>query len=286
MIQKDIEDQLVEGIRQAETKLPDDVISALRKAKEVEEGLAKLQIEAILENVDIAKNTKTPMCQDTGIQTFYIKVGDKFPYLGELKDIITNAVKRATMEVPLRANTVDPFTYGNPGNNIGRYIPLFTWDIEKGEECTIYIIPKGGGSENMCALNMMIPGKGIKGFKRFVVDHIISCEGKPCPPTIVGVGIGGGAELSLKLGKKALLRDVGERHPESRIAKLEEELIELINESGVGPMGIGGKTTVLDIHIDYAYRHPASFPIGVVVQCWADRRSKVKINKEGLVEVI
>jgi len=284
--QKDIEDQLVEAIRRTETQLPKDVVLALKRAYEIEEGLAKVQLEAILLNIKIARETSTPMCQDTGIQTFFIEVGVDFPYLGELENIITNAVKRASGEVPLRPNTVDPFTGDNPGNNVGRYVPYITWDIVKGQECTIHLMPKGGGSENMCALNMMAPGKGIKGLKRVVVDHIVGCEGKPCPPTVVGVGVGGGADLALKLGKRSLLRDVGVRHPEPYIAELEEELMTLINESGVGPMGVGGKTTVLDVHIEYAHRHPASFPIGIVVQCWADRRSTVKISKDGTVEVI
>ena len=286
MSNKDIEDQLVEAIRRAETQLPNDVVSALEKAYEVEEGPARVQVEAILENIKVSRETGAPMCQDTGIQTFYIEVGADFPYLGELKDIITNAVKRASGEIPLRPNTVNPFTGENPGNNVGRYIPYITWDIVKGEECTIHLLPKGGGSENMCALNMMAPGKGIKGLKRFVVDHIVGCGGKPCPPTVVGIGVGGGADLSLKLGKKSLLRDVGVRHPEPHIAELEEELLKLINESGVGPMGVGGKTTVLDVHIEYAHRHPASFPIGIAVQCWADRRSTVRITKDGRTEVI
>ncbi len=286
MSNKDIEDQLVEAIRRAETQLPNDVVSALEKAYEVEEGPARVQVEAILENIKVSRETGAPMCQDTGIQTFYIEVGADFPYLGELKDIITNAVKRASGEIPLRPNTVNPFTGENPGNNVGNYVPYITWDIVKGEECTIHLLPKGGGSENMCALNMMAPGKGIKGLKRFVVDHIVGCGGKPCPPTVVGIGVGGGADLSLKLGKKSLLRDVGVRHPEPHIAELEEELLKLINESGVGPMGVGGKTTVLDVHIEYAHRHPASFPIGIAVQCWADRRSTVRITKDGRAEVI
>lgn len=284
--QKDIEEKLVLAIQKAETQLPEDVINALEKAYEIENGAAKVQVKAILENIKIAKETLTPMCQDTGIQTFYIIVGSNFPYIIKLKDIITNAVIKATEEIPIRPNTVNPFTGENPGNNTGEYIPYINWDIVEGSECTIHIFPKGGGSENMCALNMMTPGRGITGLKHFVVDHVVSSGGKPCPPTVIGVGVGGGADLALKLGKKALLRKVGVRHKESNIADLEEELIELINESGMGPMGIGGKTTVLDVHIEYAHRHPASFPIGVAVQCWANRRSSIKIRKNGKVEVI
>lgn len=286
MKQKDIEEKLVLAIQKAETQLPADVIHALERAYKIEEGVAKVQIGAILENIKIAKETSTPMCQDTGIQTFFLEAGVNFQYLGQIKDIIINAVKSASKEIPLRPNTISPFTGENPGNNTGKYIPYITWDIVKGRECIIHLFPKGGGSENMSILHMMSPGKGIEGLKHFVVDHVVGCGGKPCPPTVIGIGVGGGADLALKLGKISLLRKIGVRHPESKISKLEEELIELINESGIGPMGIGGKTTVLDVHIEYAHRHPASFPIGVVVQCWANRRSTIKIKEDGIVEVI
>jgi fumarate hydratase subunit alpha len=148
------------------------------------------------------------------------------------------------------------------------------------------VLPKGGGSENMSALKMLPPGVGIKGIKRAVVDHIVSCGGKPCPPTILGVGIGGGADIALKLGKRAVLRDIGSRHPESEAAELEQELLELVNMSGVGPMGVGGATTCLAVHVEYAHRHPASLPLGILVQCWADRRAKVRLKADGSVKVI
>ncbi len=283
---KNIEKKLLEAIKKAETELPIDVIKALKKAKNIEKGLAKIQLEAILENVRIASKESIPMCQDTGIMTFHIEAGTEFKYLADLKKILSNAVKKATEEIPLRPNTVDPFTGKNPGNNLGRNIPHITWDITNGKECTIHIIPKGGGSENMSALKMLNPGKGLLESKKFIIEHIIKAGGKPCPPTIVGIGIGGGSDICLALAKKALLRKIGERHSEKHVAKMEEELLELINKSGVGPMGIGGKTTVLDVHIEYAHRHPASFPLGLVLQCWADRRKTIKFTKNGSIKVI
>jgi len=149
----------------------------------------------------------------------------------------------------------------------------------------ITALPKGGGSENMSKLGMLKPGVGIEGAKNFIVDEMIKAGGNPCPPTVVGVGIGGGADLSLKLGKKALLRPVGVRHKNPTLADIEKELIERINESGIGPMGLGGKTTVLDVHIEKAHRHPASLPIGIAVQCWADRRAQMVIHSDGTWEV-
>jgi fumarate hydratase subunit alpha len=282
---KNIENGIVELIRKAETDLPKDVIDSLKKVYKIEEGVAKTQIEAILTNIDLAKKSKRPMCQDTGIQTFFVSVGINFPHIEKLNEIIINGVKKGTKEIPLRPNTVDPFTNENHKDNTGIQIPYITWDFVKGCDVFITALPKGGGSENMSKLGMLKPGVGIEGVKDFVVKEMIYAAGNPCPPTVVGVGIGGGADLSLKLGKKALLRTVGKRHKDKEIAKIEEELISRINASGIGPMGLGGKTTVLDVHIEKAHRHPASLPVGIAVQCWADRRAHMIIHNDRSWEV-
>jgi fumarate hydratase subunit alpha len=282
---EDIENGIVELIRKAETDLPKDVVDSLKKAYDIEDGVAKTQIEAILTNIDLAKKSKRPMCQDTGIQTFFVSVGVNFPQIEKLKDIIIIGVKKGTNEIPLRPNTVDPFTNENHKDNTGIQIPYITWEFIEGSEVLITALPKGGGSENMSKLGMLKPGVGLEGVKDFVVDEMLNAAGNPCPPTVVGVGIGGGADLSLKLGKKALLRPVGERHKDKTIAKIEEELISRINASGIGPMGLGGKTTVLDVHIEKAHRHPASLPVGIAVQCWADRRAHMLIKSDGSWEV-
>ena len=283
---KNIEEIFIEALLQAETELPKDVIKALRKAAAKEKGLAKTQLEAILKNIKIASKESIPMCQDTGIISFYIKAGVQFKYLTDLKKMLENAVKKATKEIPLRPNTVNPFTRENPGNNTGSHIPYINWSMVKGKECTIHILPKGGGSENMSALWMLTPGEGFDKAKKLILEHIIKAGGNPCPPTIAGIGIGGGADICMQLAKKALLRKIGERHKEKKVAKLEEELTKLINKTGVGPMGMGGFTTVLDVHIEYAHRHPASFPVGLVLQCWADRRKTITITKNDLIKVI
>ena len=282
---KSIEQGIVELIRKAETEIPEDVIKALKNAYLIEKDVAKTQIDAILKNIDLAKKTKRPMCQDTGIQTFFVDVGIDFPYIKKLKDIIKNGVKRATKEIPLRPNTVDPFTGINHKDNTGDFVPYITWDFTDGSDVNIIAFPKGGGSENMSKLGMLKPGVGIDGVKDFVVEEMIKAAGNPCPPTVVGVGVGGGADLALKLGKKALLRPVGNRNKNKDIAEIEKELIRRINESGIGPMGLGGKTTVLDVHIEKAHRHPASLPVGIAVQCWADRRAYLTIHKDGTWEV-
>ncbi|OYT57463.1 fumarate hydratase [Euryarchaeota archaeon ex4484_162] len=285
MNDKDVVDGIVELIRKAEISLPDDVVTALRRACENEEKIARIQLETILNNVEIAEKTKRPMCQDTGIQTFFVKIGLDFPYVSRLRSWIIDGVRKATEEIPIRPNTVDPFTGKNHGDNTGDHIPYITWDFVEGENVWITALPKGGGSENMSRLGMLKPGVGIQGVKDFVIDTVIKAGGNPCPPTIVGVGIGGGADLAMKLAKTSLLRPVGIRHSDRNIAKLEMELIDRINRSGIGPMGLGGKTTVLDVHVEKAHRHPASLPVGVVIQCWANRRAEMIIYPNGKWEV-
>ena len=245
----DIKNGIIKLIKKAETELPTDVINALKKSYGIEEGIAKTQIEAILKNIDLAKKSGRPMCQDTGIQTFFVAVGVDFQHINKLKSLILDAVKIATMDIPLRPNTVDPFSGENHKDNTGDNIPYITWDFVGGSDVYITALPKGGGSENMSKLGMLKPGVGIEGVKDFVVKEMIKAGGNPCPPTVVGVGIGGGADLAMKLGKKSLLRPVGNRHKDKTIAAIEEELIKRINDSGIGPMGLGGKTTVLDVHI-------------------------------------
>lgn len=281
-----VKEQLVAALRRAATVLPGDVVVALEHARRIERSaLAAAQLDAILKNVGIAREGSVPICQDTGVQTFFIEAGVKSPYLERLPELIEQAVAEATAAVPLRPNTVHPFTGENPGNNLGRFMPYLNWDLVPGDDVTIVLLPKGGGSENMSTLKMLAPGVGLKGIKQAVVDHVISCGGKPCPPTVVGVGIGGGADIALKLGKRAILRELGTHHPEPEIAALESELLELINMSGVGPMGVGGATTSLAVHVEYAYRHPASLPLGILIQCWADRRARVRLSADGAVEV-
>jgi fumarate hydratase subunit alpha len=276
---------LAEALARASTALPADVVQSLKRAREREEGPARVQLETILQNVEMAKSRKIPICQDTGTPTFFVRFGVEFPALKELIAALPEAVREATRSVPLRPNTVHPFSGKNPGDNTGRFIPAVAWEPVLGEEVEIHVLPKGGGSENCSVLKMLAPGVGLRGVKEAVVEHVVACGGLPCPPTVVGVGIGGGADLALKLGKLALLRPLGARHPEPEVAALEEELEELINASGVGPMGLGGRTTVLAVHVEYAHRHPASLPVGIAVQCWAHRRAAVRIRPDGTVTV-
>ncbi len=277
---------LLSAIRKAATILPEDVVAALEEATRKEDTkLARAQLAAILENIEIARTDSIPLCQDTGIQTFFVQAGVRSPYLELLKPVITQAVAEATATIPLRPNTVHPFTNENSGDNLGQGMPVIDYELTESDKIIITLLPKGGGSENCCALKMLTPSAGISGIKRAIIDHVIKCKGAPCPPTIIGVGIGGGADVAMKLAKRAVLREITICHPEQPVAELEEELLKLINKSGIGPMGLGGNTTSLAVHIEYAFRHPASLPLGIVLQCWANRRAQIQVNKDGSIKV-
>ncbi len=274
-------------LKQAVIYLPEDVKQALRKAYAEETGEAgKTQLKAVLDNVELAEKYQAPICQDTGTIVFYVKAGAVSKNLDKIEEALTKATRKATVEVPLRPNSVNPFTQKNSGDNTGRLIPYVNWEIVPGDSIEITVMPKGGGSENTCVMGMLVPGEGIEGLKKFVVDAVMRAGAKPCPPNILGIGIGGGADISIKLAKKALLRPLNEPNPDPEIAELEKEIFEAVNMTGIGPMGLGGKTTVLGVHVDYAYRHPASYPAAVAFQCWAARRATARINSDGKVEYL
>jgi len=286
-LEQTVENVAVNLLRLAITELPKDVKEALQKAYQEETSEAgKTQLKAILDNVELAERTRTPMCQDTGTIIFYIKAGAEVKNLDKIENALRNATKRATNEVPLRPNAVDPFKQKNTGNNTGRNIPYINWEIVPGNTLEITVLPKGGGSENVCVTGMLVPGEGIKGLKKFVIDSVIKAGSKPCPPNILGVAIGGGTDISMKLAKKALLRPLNHPNSDPEIAKLEKELLEAANQTGIGPMGLGGKFTVLGVNIDYAARHPASYPAAVAFNCWAARRATARIHPDGRVEYL
>ena len=274
-------------IKQAVVYLPNDIKAALNKAYSNETSeIGKTQLKAILDNVALAEKLQVPMCQDTGTITFYVKAGAEAKNLGQVHDALVAATRRATVEVPLRPNAVNPFTAKNSGDNTGRQIPQVHWEIVSGDNLEVTVLAKGGGSENVCTLGMLAPGEGLKGLKRFVVDAVVKAAAQPCPPTILGVGVGGGADVAIALAKKALLLPLDEANVDPEIARLERELFEAANMTGIGPMGLGGKTTVLGVHVDYAFRHPASFPVAVAFNCWASRRASARINDNGKVQYL
>jgi fumarate hydratase subunit alpha len=285
--EKLLETVLCKLLQLAVTELPQDVKTALQRAyREEDNSVGKSQLKAILDNIDLAEKTCAPMCQDTGVIIFYVKAGSQVKGLDRVEDALRKATARATRESPLRPNAIDPFTQKNTGDNTGRHIPYIHWNIVPGETLEITVLPKGGGSENVSALGMLNPNHGTAGLKRFVVDTVIKAGAKPCPPTILGVAVGGGADIALMLAKEALLKPLDQPNSDPELAKLEQQLCEAANSTGIGPMGLGGKTTVLDVKVDYAHRHPASYPVAVIVQCWAARRASARIHSDGNVEYL
>ncbi|WP_400253516.1 fumarate hydratase [Methanobrevibacter smithii] len=277
MITQDmIKDAVYELYKKAAIVLGNDVKKALEDALKVEDNeLAMLNIEAILKNIKLAEEKQIPMCQDTGLPVIFVKLGNV--EVENLRAGIEEGIEKATKEIPIRPNIVDPITRENTNINVGDYIPPIDIELIDEDYLEITILPKGFGSENNNAMKMALPAEGIQGIKDFVVESVLKAKGKPCPPTVIGVGIGGTSDLCLKLGKKALLGEVGKRNPDPEIAKLELEILEEINKSGIGPMGLGGKTTTLDVKILKAHTHTAGLPVGVCVQCWADRHATTKI---------
>lgn len=275
-----LEDVTVELLRKSVIQPPDDVVRALEKACKTEnDETARTQLNVILNNIKLAKKKHVPVCQDTGIPLVYVKVGVKAKVdLNCLQNAITHGVARATKEIPLRPNVVDPVSRKNSGNNIGEQMPHIDFTFLPGKEYVeLTVLPKGAGSENMSALKMLNPSEGIKGVKKFVLEVVANASGNPCPPTIVGVGIGGSSDMAMTLAKKAILRPIGVANKDKKLGELESELKEKINQLGIGPMGLGGDTTCLAVHIEKAGCHTASLPVGVNIQCWTGRRATARI---------
>lgn len=278
-----IEEAVIALLRRAVATLPPDVLAALEASLLIErDPAAKRELGRIIENVREAGACTLPMCQDTGLPVFFAKMGFTVP---GFEEAVARGVRRATEEVPLRENVVHPLTRQNTGDNTGKGMPYIYYTCEPSDHIELTVMPKGGGSENMSALAMLNPSRGLSGVKRFVVDTVVSAGGKPCPPAIVGVGIGGTSDECMVLAKKALLRHVGSRNPDPAVARLEMELLYAINHTGIGPMGLGGDTTALAVHVEYAYCHTASLPVAINFQCYAARRAMARIYKDGSIEL-
>jgi fumarate hydratase subunit alpha len=280
-LEKVLEDTAVELLRRASTELRQEYVEALRGALETCEGsVGRSQLEAIVRNIELARRRSEPICQDTGIIGFIARIGEDFPIRAGLRDILVRATRRATEEIPLRPNAVDLFR-GNTGDNVGVEVPILHIELVEGDELELTALPKGGGSSNVAAHSMITPGLGIRGVKRFVVEAVARAGSLGCPPYFIGVGIGGTEDYCMLLAKKALLRPFRVRSPDPNIAALEEELLERVNELGIGVMGLGEGPTALDLHVEVAARHPATMPVGVVMSCWALRHASARVTREG-----
>jgi tartrate/fumarate subfamily iron-sulfur-dependent hydro-lyase alpha chain len=267
--------------------IPQDLRDAIRDARKKETSTTGQRVlDTIIRNVEVAEEGKTLVCQDTGIAVYYCRVGEHFPlHPARIYEALYDGTARATEEHPLRSNTVHTLTRENTGLNVGHRVPIVHWDfVPDWDGLDVKCVPKGSGSENMSFLKMCVPADGVAGIKRFVLDSIVGAGGKPCPPGIVGVGIGGSADYAMHLAKEAIARPVGTRNEDPEVAKLEEELTELLNETGIGPMGLGGDVTVLQCHVEHADTHMTLNPVAVNYQCWAARRATAHIAADGSVD--
>lgn len=282
-----VEDTAKELYIRALKILPPDVREALQKAYAKETNPTAREIfKTILANVEVADKEDMLICQDTGLPIYMIKAGSKFPVDGaRIAAALKEGAKRATVEYPFRGSSTHPVTRLNPQTSVGEGLPILYWDfVPESDVLDILMVPKGSGSENMSAMKMFIPADGVAAVKKFVVDTVLQSGSNPCPPGVIGVGIGGTADLVSKLAKEAIARPVGSHNHDPLFAKMEDELYEAINALGIGPMGLGGSVSTLAVHIEWAHTHITQNPVAVNTQCWPARRARAKIHPDGKVE--
>jgi fumarate hydratase subunit alpha len=275
-------DEITAGLlRLANTRLPDDIGWALEAAAAWETGdIARSQLGGMMDNVKKAGFIGRPICQDTGIPVFYVSGR----MLAGMEEGIREGVRKATSSVPLRPNTVHPITRQNSGDNLGKGMPAIHYRPSDADHTDITVLVKGAGSENMTRLAMLDPADGLDGIKRFVISAVLEAGGRPCPPTVVGVGIGGTSDRCTEMAKEALLIPLDRANGDDAERELEEELFGILNSSGLGPMGLGGNSTVLGVRVMTEYCHTASLPVAVNLNCWAARKATVRIMEDGTYE--
>lgn len=262
----------------ANTELGEDVMTAFRQAIDKEESdQGKEILNQLIKNAQIAKENSVPICQDTGFAVVFLEIGQDINLVGgALQDAVIQGVREGYTSGYLRKSIIkNPLT--NPENTKDNTPPVIHMQIVAGDKLKITLVPKGGGSENMSRLKMLKPADGVGGIKKFVIETVESASANPCPPIIVGVGVGGTFEKVAYLAKKALLRDIGQRNSDKRIAELEKEWLNEINNLGIGPAGLGGRITALDLFIEEYPRHIATLPAAVNLQCHVSRHKSCVI---------
>lgn len=273
---KVIEDTVARLCIEANLRLPPDVINAIESAEKAEPWDGAKRILSLLgDNVRIASEKTLPVCQDTGMACVFVELGQDVHIDGDFEEAVNNGVRRGYGEGYLRKSVVcDPLRRVNTGDNTPA---LLTVKLTRGDKMRITVMPKGFGSENMSALKMLKPADGVEGVKNFVLETVEKAGANPCPPIIVGVGIGGSFDKAAYLAKHALLRPVDEPNPDEYYAALERELLEKINALGIGPQGFGGKTTALAVLIEEMPTHVAGLPVAVNISCHATRRASASL---------
>ncbi len=271
---------LVELYTKAATSLPQDVESYLKSAyRREKDSNARRSFSIILENIRMAKESKSPLCQDTGVPVFFVKIPKNISQLN-LKNYIIKATRIATKKIPLRPNAVDILTEKNSGDNTGIGFPIIYFEEARDNKLVIDLMLKGAGCENVGKLyNLPVKElqaeRDLSGVGKCVIDAVYNAQGRGCPPYVIGVGIGASKDQVTKLSKEQLLRKLGDKNEYVILEKLEKNLIKDINKLGIGPLGFGGKTTALEVKIGINHRHPASYFVDVSMSCWADRRARL-----------
>ena len=277
------------------TDIPQDVRVGLKRGHVAEQSAgnatASKVMLTVLENVKLADDQNMMVCQDTGLAIYKLLVGNRLAERGldmvELKRRMRIGAERATSEYPLRSNTVHPLTRKNTQTNTGEGIPVIKVDfVEDSDKLEIWMAPKGSGSENMSFLRMLKPSDGLKAVKKYVLECVFDSGANPCPPTIVGIGLGGTSDAAALMAKEAsCFRLVGSANPDPQVATLERELLELINQTGIGPQGLGGQTTAMAVNIEWAHTHISQLPVAVNMQCWRGERACAVIDIDGNVTI-
>lgn len=271
----DVRAKVAEMVVEANRHMPADVVAKFRQAMEEEESPSAKEIfRQLLENADIAGETGMPLCQDTGLAVFFVDIGEDITIEGgSLRAAVEEGMVLGYQEGYLRKSSCDPVSRANTGDNSPAIIHF---DFVPGDSLKIGFMAKGGGSENMSRVTMLAPAQGLEGVKRFVVRRVAEAGPNPCPPIMVGIGIGGTFEKAPILAKRALFRSLDDSHSDPEIAELEKEILADINKLGIGPMGLGGKTTCLGVKVNTAPAHLASLPLAVNVQCHSIRHLEVE----------
>src|SRR3954454_12294312 len=270
--------------------IPKDVRAALKNGYDAEtragQQTASQVMLTVLKNIELADEKDMMVCQDTGLPIYKLYVGNRVNLdLAEVKKRLRVACERATKEYPLRSNSVHPLTRKNTHTNTGQGVPIIKFDfVADSDAIEMWMAPKGSGSENMSFLRMLKPADGVKAVKKFVLECVFDSGANPCPPTIVGVGLGGTSDVAAALAKEAsCFRKVGTCNPDPLVAQLESELLDLINQTGIGPQGLGGVTTALAVNIEWAHTHISQLPVAVNMQCWRGERASALIDGNGKI---
>ena len=269
-------------------KLPDDVLVRLKEMQQKEsEERAKAVYDCIFENLDKAVTLNRPICQDTGVVQFFVKVGTGFPLINELEPCLRKAVEIATEKAPLRHNAVETFIEKNTGTNLGTDVPYIDYEIIPNSdklELTVYLA--GGGCSLPGRATVLMPSEGYEGAVKFIADTLVTYGINACPPLVVGVGFGPCMATSAKLAKKASLRTIGSHNPNKRVAEMECKLFDALNQIAIGPQGLGGTESVIAVNIENMARHPSSFGVAVAFGCWAHRRGIIEFDSNMNASVI